>query len=381
MKNPESTLARVLVVDAVPESAGLIELILRKFGGNEILRAQSVNEAIALIASQEPELILLDADLPGETAFDFCREICRHAETQAIPVILFSDRKDRRHMVRGFEAGAVDFMFKPIYPMELAARARSHLLLKRQKDALERKAIEHRELVQVMCHDVGGPVSACVNILEMTRDDPDELQDAIDHVIAALQKVNELTNLVRKMRSFEDGKMEWNLMSLELHEAVTDALSILGQRLEEKQIELRVDIDENLSVLAEPVSLVNSVIANLLTNAIKFSHSGSVIEIAAREEGASIVLSIEDHGIGMPASIRDNLFNINVPTNRRGTADEPGTGYGMPLIRKFMTGYKGQIDVVTKDVDEFPDTSGTRIELTFQRGVSHAVETVSTGAA
>jgi two-component system sensor histidine kinase/response regulator len=365
MKNPEATLARVLVVDSIPESAGLIELILRKYGGNEILRAKSVDEAIDLIASESPELILLDADLPGETALKFCRQIGKHDETNGIPIILFSDTKDRRKMVQAFDAGAVDFMFKPIYPMELAARARSHLLIKRQYDALQQKALEHKELVQVMCHDISGPVSASINLLEMSREEPEMLQQSIDLVIASLNKIMELTALVRKMRSFEDGKMDWKLVPVPLAESVQEALTTVQQRLKEKQIEVKVAVNPSLVVEAEPVSLVNSVLANLLTNAIKFSHPESSIEIKGAKKGDRIVLTIRDHGIGMPEKIRKNLFSINVPTSRPGTRNEQGTGFGMPLVQKFMRGYEGSIEITSKELRTHPDDPGTQVELSF----------------
>lgn len=372
MISPDKTLSRILVVDAVPESAGLIELILKKFGGNEVSRAGSIDEAIEQIAMNAPELVLLDADMPDNTALRFCAQIGKYERTRFIPVILFSEKKDRRLMIKGFESGAVDFMFKPIYPMELAARARTHLQLKRQKDETEQMAVEQKELVQVMCHDITGPVSASMNLLEMTRDDPEMLQEVVGDVIEALAKVNDMTDLVRKMRSLDEGKMKWELSPIPLKSALDDSLSVLRQRLKDKRITLRLEIDEKVSVLAEKVSLVNSVISNLLTNAIKFSPLEGVLEVSASLDGEQVVLQIRDHGIGMPESIRKNLFNINVPTSRPGTQNEPGTGFGMPLVKKFIAAYGGSIEITSKDIDEHPDDSGTCVKLTFLTGAPAA---------
>jgi signal transduction histidine kinase len=119
--------------------------------------------------------------------------------------------------------------------------------------------------------------------------------------------------------------------------------------------------------MAERVSLVNSVVSNLLTNAIKFSNRGSSIEIDAHAETDEVILRIQDHGIGMPESLQKNLFNLKVPTGRQGTNGEPGTGFGMPLVDKFVKGYGGSMRIHSVDINDSPDESGTRIELTFQR--------------
>ncbi len=96
---------------------------------------------------------------------------------------------------------------------------------------------------------------------------------------------------------------------------------------------------------------------NILSNAIKFSHSESIIEISSELRGDLVVLKISDHGIGMPEELLNDVFNMNKSTNRRGTQGEMGTGYGMPLVKKFITKFKGRIEI------ESVENQGTTIYL------------------
>jgi signal transduction histidine kinase len=109
-----------------------------------------------------------------------------------------------------------------------------------------------------------------------------------------------------------------------------------------------VEVPE-LSVLAEPCALTNSVIGNLVSNAIKFSHSGGSIEIRAHQEGGMVCVQVCDHGLGMPAEVLNHLFDISKGHSRKGTAGEKGTGFGMPLMRKFVTLFGGRVEVESRE--------------------------------
>ena len=372
MSNPGVGTPRVLVVDSVVETANLIELILRRTGQCDVLRADTLELALSTVREGSVDLVLLDAFFSGDASLDFCRTIREDDRSAHIPVILLSTEPDKQAMVRGFEAGCVDYLFKPLFPLELSARVRTHFQLKRQKDLVLERVVEQRELLQVLCHDIAGPVGAARGLLEMGREMPDLLADSIEPILQALGNVLEMTDLVRQMRSLEDGKMAWKLEPLSLLYAFENAAQVVRARLEEKSIRLEVEIPGEVEVEVERVSFVNSVIANLLTNAVKFSHPGGTIRVFASVRGAHVSFVVQDEGIGMPASILDNLFDLKVPTSRRGTGDEPGTGFGMPLVKKFVDGYGGSLHISSKDIAEHPDDHGTRVEVRVKAAVGAA---------
>lgn len=127
---------RILVVDDLPGNLDLLDRMLAR-EGHLVQRAGSGEEALALVADSPPDLVLLDVMMPNESGFDVCRELKRQPATRLIPVVLLTALQDVEDKIRGIEAGADDFLTKPINPQELQARVRSLLRLKRYTDDLD----------------------------------------------------------------------------------------------------------------------------------------------------------------------------------------------------------------------------------------------------
>jgi putative two-component system response regulator len=128
--------ARILVVDDHPDSLLLLRELLTQ-QGYEVGTAGSAERAQQLIRGEPPDLILLDVVLPGRSGYELCHELKEDPVTRLIPVVLITGLGDKEDRVRGIEAGADDFLNKPIYPEELFARVRSLLKLKEFTDELE----------------------------------------------------------------------------------------------------------------------------------------------------------------------------------------------------------------------------------------------------
>jgi putative two-component system response regulator len=127
---------RILVVDDNQDNVVLMRELLGS-RGYEVLSAATAEEAQDLIHSQPPDLILLDVIMPGKSGYELCRELKQDPQTRLIPVVMITGLTDREDKIRGIEAGADDFLNKPIFPEELFARANSLLKLKEFTDELE----------------------------------------------------------------------------------------------------------------------------------------------------------------------------------------------------------------------------------------------------
>ena len=128
--------ATILVVDDNPDNALLMRELLTS-RGYEVVVALQVEQAEQKIRQHHPDLILLDVVMPGKSGYELCRELKDDAATRLIPVVMITGLTDREDKVRGIEAGADDFLNKPIFPEELFARVKSLLKLKEFTDELE----------------------------------------------------------------------------------------------------------------------------------------------------------------------------------------------------------------------------------------------------
>lgn len=127
---------KILVVDDKLDTLLLLRELLSS-RGHEVITATEADEAMELVHSDKPDLVLLDVVMPGKSGYELCRELKEDPFTRLIPIILITGLSDRDDRVRGIEAGADDFLSKPLYPEELFARVKSLLKLKEFTDELE----------------------------------------------------------------------------------------------------------------------------------------------------------------------------------------------------------------------------------------------------
>ena len=127
---------RVLVVDDNPDNVLLMRELLTA-RGYEVVTTHTAEAAQEAIQRQQPDLVLLDVIMPGKSGYELCRELKDDPFTRLIPVVMITGLTDREDKIRGIEAGADDFLNKPIFPEELFARVRSLLRVKEFTDELE----------------------------------------------------------------------------------------------------------------------------------------------------------------------------------------------------------------------------------------------------
>lgn len=126
---PGST-ARILIVDDVPANIQLIANMLSK-EAFQISAALSGPQALALVERVQPDLVLLDVTMPAMDGFETCRQLKARPETADVPVIFLTGRASEEDVLKGFEAGGVDYVSKPFSHPELMARVQTHLRLRR----------------------------------------------------------------------------------------------------------------------------------------------------------------------------------------------------------------------------------------------------------
>ncbi|MBI3542179.1 MAG: HAMP domain-containing histidine kinase, partial [Deltaproteobacteria bacterium] len=225
-----------------------------------------------------------------------------------------------------------------------------------------------KALIHVLCHDLGNPVASITGLIGFVEKfEGEQRAQAIAMIKRAAAGAQGIIDLIRKLQALESGKLALDLGDHELAALVRESVEVLGERLAMKKLKLVVDVDPALRVRVEKTSFVSSVVNNVLSNAIKFSKEGDAIEIRARAREAGVDLSVRDHGVGMPPELVDSVFSELKATSRAGTSGEKGTGFGMPLARKFVVAYGGDIAVKSS---EAPGDHGTEITLKLKKRLS-----------
>ena len=136
--------AKILVVDDTPQNVKLLADILGA-KGYVAVTAASGEEGLAKLAAEDPDLVLLDVMMPGLSGYDVCKRIRANPDTALLPVVLVTSLDPHQERVKGIEAGADDFLSKPINQPELLARVRSLLRVKALQDEVRRQAASLRE--------------------------------------------------------------------------------------------------------------------------------------------------------------------------------------------------------------------------------------------
>jgi len=149
--------AKILVVDDTPQNVKLLADLLT-IKGYAVTTAANGNEALEKIAAERPDLVLLDVMMPGLSGYDVCRKVRENPTTTLLPVVLVTSLDPHQERVNGIEAGADDFLNKPVNQAELLARVRSLLRIKALHDEIERQKAQladwNRTLEQRVAEDV-----------------------------------------------------------------------------------------------------------------------------------------------------------------------------------------------------------------------------------
>ena len=260
-------------------------------------------------------------------------------------------------------------MFKNIRMSQILT---SHkLTLTEESKAREQESkLAAQSLVHVLCHDLANPLSVIKgNIQILAPTIKEESKKRMNSIKNAADGIESMITIIRKQEAISAGKIELDLSAVSLEEIFTDSFKLFEEKARKKRINLKVESELNgLEVTADKTVLLYSILANILSNAIKFSRVRSDILLRAYVKDFSTVIEIQDFGDGIPEDILENLFDPSKVTSRSGTSGEAGTGFGSLQVKKYTELFGGKVEVESKVGDD----SGTTFRLIFPAAQSHA---------
>ena len=191
---------RILVIeDSMVAQAQLADILGERY--RLTIRGDGPS-GIAAAREEQPELILLDVYLPGIDGYEVCRALKQDAATREVPVIFITSLGAEKEKVKGFEAGADDYIVKPFYPGELLARVAIHLASRREKAlAVEVEKLKLlREMAVALSHELNNPLTAIFGLLHLAgREAPAEGAPLRGHLAQIRAELEKMRLIVEKL--------------------------------------------------------------------------------------------------------------------------------------------------------------------------------------
>ena len=357
-----------LLVDDLEENLLALEALLQR-EGLACLKARSGEEALELLLVHDVALALLDVQMPGMDGFQLA-EYMRGAErSRHIPIIFVTaGSADRQRKFRGYEAGAVDFIQKPIEGDILKSKAsvffdlhQQHRQILAQRDELAayasalQTADRHKnEFLAVLGHELRNPIMALGAGLHLLkrRDDPaqaGEIRAQMDRQVFHLSRlVEDLLDISR----IDQGKIALRNERVALKTILDSAVEASKPQIDANGHTLTVDTaDEAIWLNADPTRVVQ-VVSNLLNNAAKYTPAGGRIALSARVVDGCAQIDVTDNGIGIADEMKSKIFDLFAQIKSPATRAQEGLGIGLALVKQLVELHGGSISLESSGLDQ-----------------------------
>ncbi|WP_272425427.1 sensor histidine kinase [Polyangium jinanense] len=377
----------VLLVDDDPQS---LKLLSDALAGQPFALAVALDGDMALrqIRREEPDLVLLDAVMPGMDGFEVCRRLQADPSTRDIPIIFMTSLADTASRVRGLELGAVDYVTKPFVRAELAARVRAQIAVRagaralaeknaelertaaelaRARDTLEAEVVRRTdelmatnqrlthmnrvaamsELAASIAHELNQPLAAILSnaqaarrLLQRTPPDVTEalaaLGDIVDDDRRAATIIQRMRTMLKKGAPRTDGQ--------DLNELAREVARLVGNDVLLRGATLRLDLAPGLPRVRGDGIQLQQVALNLVVNALDAvadrPPDRRLVVVRTRGDGKDrVVLSVEDSGKGIAPADMERVFEAFYTTKAE------GLGVGLAISRSIVEAHGGRLSV------------------------------------
>lgn len=356
-----------LLVDDLEENLLSLDALLRR-EGLVILKARSGPEALELLLQHDVALALLDVQMPGMDGFELAELMRGMERTKRVPIIfLTAGAADIQRWFRGYETGAVDFLYKPLEPTILRSKSDVFFELFRQQQQLKASAEENARLLEesrqyatalqeadtrkneflaTLAHELRNPLAPIRNGLQILRMSPHSAEAATVRDMMDRQ----LTHLVRLIDDLLDvarisqGKIVLRKQPITLQAVIQAALEVSRPLLEAARHMLILDMAEKEIWLDADLTRLAQIVSNLVNNAAKYTPNNGRITLTAHENKDGFVkITVADNGLGISKDMLPKIFSLFTQVENSMERAQGGLGIGLALVRELVQMHGGTI--------------------------------------
>jgi PAS domain S-box-containing protein len=221
--------------------------------------------------------------------------------------------------------------------------------IKKYADELNQLNATKDKFFSIIAHDLKNPFITILGFSELLLSDFNDLTDEEKiYYITEMHKSAQIShsllhNLLQWSRS-QTGRIEFNSTKISLQNSVSENINLLLSNAQNKNISLTSNIDSEIFVHADE-DMLNTILRNLLTNAIKFTPKEGKVSVSAEVNKNFVAITVQDTGVGMDENTRNKLFRLDKTQSMVGTDNETGTGLGLLLCKEFVEKHGGNIKV------------------------------------
>ncbi|MGR6534248.1 hybrid sensor histidine kinase/response regulator, partial [Brevundimonas sp. RM1] len=325
MSSPEQPI-HLLLVDDLEENLLALEALLKR-EDVVCLKARSGDEALELLLIHDVALALVDVQMPGMDGFQLAEFMRGNVNARHVPIIFVTaGSADLQRRFRGYEAGAVDFIQKPIETDILRSKANVFIDLYRQRreilaqrDELEAyanalRAADRRknDFIAMLGHELRNPIMALRAGLQLLERQSDKNRKADIQARMEVQ-AHHLSRLIEDLLDvarIDQGKISLQRERVSLQSVIESAVDTSRPKIEAGAHDLTVALPSQPLWLEGDFTRLSQVVSNLLTNAAKYTPSEGQIRVSADVVQDEVRIDIADNGVGVPHDMQGRIFDL-----------------------------------------------------------------------
>ncbi len=244
--------------------------------------------------------------------------------------------------------------------------------LNEANNELKKLNTDKDRFVSILAHDLKSPFNSLLGFSELLtknihKYDINEIEDMISIIYNVSKQTYNLLEDILIWARAQSGKMPYEPQKLNFTDVCREILKINKLKADAKNVTLKYSSADDIEIFAD-VNMFKTILRNLVSNAIKFTHNGGSIEVSAENSRADVTISVSDNGVGISQNVLEKLFDNSQIYSTNGTADEKGSGLGLLLCKEFTEKHGGKIWVVSEK------DKGSIFYFTIPRNILFKVE-------